>query len=119
MQNIVRYTKILMNISTKILLGLLGLLQIYEISYVFIHNYGSEYVEYYKGDQVYQYIFWQLELLYSVIFCVVIWKVWPQLSKLHKFYIRLCFWNFHIFYHLFWWEFALQSHWHILCQSLR
>ncbi len=89
MQNIVRYTKILMNISTKILLGLLGLLQIYEISYVFIHNYGSEYVEYYKGDQVYQYIFWQLELLYSVIFCVVIWKVWPQLSKLHKFYIHI------------------------------
>ena len=89
MQNITRYTKILMNIGTKILLGLLGLLQIYEIGYVFIHNYGSEGIDLGKGQIVYQYIFWPLELLYSVIFCVVIWKVWPQLSKLHKFYIHI------------------------------
>ncbi|MBQ8630360.1 MAG: hypothetical protein IJ479_01420, partial [Alphaproteobacteria bacterium] len=57
MQNIIRYTKILMNIGTKILLGLLGLLQIYEIGYVFIHNYGSEGIYFYKGQIVYQYIF--------------------------------------------------------------
>ena len=84
MQNIVRYTKILMNISTKILLGLLGLLQIYEIAYVFIHNYGSEGIYFYKGQIVYQYIFWPFEFLYTLIFGVVIWKVWPQLSKLHN-----------------------------------
>ena len=46
-----------MNIGTKILLGLLGLLQIYEIGYVFIHNYGSEGIYFYKGQIVYQYIF--------------------------------------------------------------
>ena len=47
MQNIVRYTKILMNIGTKILFVLLGLFLIYEIAYVFIHNYGSEGIYFY------------------------------------------------------------------------
>lgn len=89
MQNIIRYTKILINISTKILFVLLGLFLIYEIAYVSMHSYGAKYITFYKGQIVYQYIFWPFEFLYTLIFGVVIWKVWPQLSKLHKFYIHI------------------------------
>lgn len=84
MQNIVRYTKILMNIGTKILLVLLWLFYIYGIYNILFHNWHSEFVGHPKGMHLPHNIYWLVWGINFIILNITIWKIWPQLSKLHN-----------------------------------
>ena len=68
MQNIVRYTKILMNIGTKILLVLLWLFYIYGIYNILFYNWHSEFVGHPKGMHLPHNIYW---LVWGINFIIL------------------------------------------------